>query len=48
VGAIGEVARLPGVGTAETVRRWVRRAHVDADARQETTAEDLAELKLLL
>lgn len=28
--AMGEVARLLGVGTAETVRKWVRQAQVDA------------------
>ena len=31
--AISEVARLVGVGTAGTVRKWVRHAQVDAGAR---------------
>jgi transposase len=45
--AIGEVARLLGVGTAETVRKWVRQAQIDAGSRPGTTSEDSAELKKL-
>jgi transposase-like protein len=30
--AMGEVARLLGVGTAERVRKWVRQSQVDAGA----------------
>ena len=45
--AISEVARLLGVGTAETVRKWVRQAQVDAGARPGITIEDSAELKKL-
>ena len=45
--AMGEVARLLGVGTAETVRKWVRQAQVDAGSRPGTTTEESAELKRL-
>ena len=45
--AMGEVARLLGVGTAETVRKWVRQAQVDAGTRPGITTEESAELKKL-
>ena len=45
--AMGEVARLLGVGTAETVRKWVRQAQVDAGSRPGITTEESAELKRL-
>ena len=45
--AISEVARLLGVGTAETVRKWVRQAQIDAGSRAGTTSEESAELKKL-
>src|SRR6202035_2852043 len=43
--AISEVARLLGVGCAETVRKWVRQRQVDAGSRAGATAEEAAELK---
>ena len=43
----GEVARLLGVGCAETVRKWVPQAQVDAGSRPGTTSEESAELKKL-
>jgi transposase len=45
--AISEVARLLGVGTAETVRKWVRQAQVDAGSRPGTTTVESAEFKRL-
>jgi transposase len=45
--AIGKVAELLGVTSAETVRQWVRRAEVDAGARPGTTSEESAEVKRL-
>jgi transposase len=45
--AIGAVAQKLGVGTAETVRKWVRQAETDAGQRPGTTSEESAELKRL-
>ena len=45
--AISEVARLLGVGCAETVRKWVRQTQVDAGSRPGTTTEESDELKKL-
>jgi transposase len=41
------VADKLGIGTAETVRKWVRRAEVDAGSRPGVTSEESAEVRRL-
>jgi transposase len=45
--AISEVARLLGVGCAETVRKWVRQGQIDGGVRPGITSEESDELKRL-
>lgn len=45
--AISEVARLLGVGCAETAREWVRQGQVDSGSLPGTTTEESAELERL-
>lgn len=45
--AMVAVADKLGIGTAETVRKWVRRAEVDGGLRPGPTSEELAEIKRL-
>jgi transposase len=45
--AITAVAARLGVGTAETLRKWLRQAQVDAGRRPGTTSEESAELARL-
>lgn len=45
--AIGAVAQKLGIGSAETVRKWVRQAEVDDGRRPGVSSDESAELKRL-
>ena len=45
--AICAVAEKLGIGTAETLRKWVRQAEVDAGQRPGVTSEKSAEIRRL-
>ena len=45
--AITAVAKRLGVGTAETLRKWVRRVEVDAGQRPGTTSAEHVEVRRL-
>jgi transposase len=45
--AIVAVAGRLGIGSAETLRKWVRQAEADAGQRPGVTSEDSAEIKRL-
>lgn len=45
--AITAVAKKLGIGTAETLRKWVRQAQVDTGARPGVSSEESAEIKRL-
>jgi transposase len=45
--AINSIAAKLGIGSAETLRKWVRQAEVDAGARAGTTTEEAAEIRRL-
>ena len=45
--AMSQVAELLGIRTPETVRKWCRRAEVDAGHRSGVSSEEAAEIKRL-
>lgn len=45
--AITEVAKRLGIGSAETLRKWVRQAETDEGTRAGTTTEQAAEVRKL-
>jgi transposase len=44
---IAEVARDLGIGSPETLRKWVRQAEVDSGLKRGPTTEELAEIRQL-
>ena len=45
--AIRSIAAKLGIGSPETLRKWVRRAEVDGGVRPGKTTEEIAEIKAL-
>lgn len=45
--AIGSIAAKLGIGSAETLRKWVRQAEVDTGTRPGVSSEESAEIKRL-
>ena len=45
--AMGHVANLLGVSTAETLRKWVRQDQIDQGSRPGVSSEESAEIKRL-
>ena len=45
--AIASIATKLGIGSSETLRKWVRRAEVDAGQRPGVTSQDSAEMRRL-
>lgn len=45
--AIGSIAKKLGIGSAETLRKWVRQAEIDTGARPGATTEESMELRRL-
>ena len=45
--AIGSIARKLGIGSAETLRKWLRQAQIDGGTRAGVSTEETAEIKRL-
>jgi len=45
--AIGAVAQKLGIGSTETLRKWIRQAEVDGGTRPGVTSEESAEIRRL-
>jgi transposase len=45
--AIGSIATKLGIGSTETLRKWVRKAEVDAGERPGVTTQEAAEIRKL-
>lgn len=45
--AMRAVSEMLGIGTTETVRKWVRQAEIDAGSRPGVSSDESAELKRL-
>jgi transposase len=45
--AIGAVAQKLGIGSTETLRKWIRQAEVDGGTRPGVTTEEAAEIRRL-
>jgi transposase len=45
--AIGAVAAKLGIGSSETLRKWIRQAEVDGGTRPGVTSEESAEIRRL-
>ena len=43
--AIGAVAQKLGIGSSETLRKWIRQAEVDGGSRPGVTSEEHAEIR---
>lgn len=47
VGAIRTIAGRLGIGSSETLRKWVRRAEIDCGTRPGKTSSEIAEIREL-
>ena len=45
--AMNKVAELLGIGSGETVRKWLRQSEIDAGAREGLTTKDTEEVRTL-